>query len=100
MGKTLMQGLSTLLQYRITTDGMQVVRVENRFNAPTPLGWRDVSLLLKVAVPGDEDEEERPKNFNLASKSKTQGFDSLTQSMGLGVVGDFKNAFSFGNSGS
>merc|ERR1712025_592478 len=28
--------------------------IENRFREPTPLGWRDISILLKVRVPPDD----------------------------------------------
>merc|ERR1712151_310182 len=47
----LLQGLATWLGLQYARDGCEVVRIENRFREPTPLGWRDISLLLKVKCP-------------------------------------------------
>lgn len=48
----LLKGLMKLLEYSADgPEGIQVIRIENHFIAPTPLGWRDVMVLLKVRVP-------------------------------------------------
>jgi hypothetical protein len=44
----LLQGLKKLLEKK--SRGFEVVRVENRFTEPTPLGWRDVCVLMRVKV--------------------------------------------------
>lgn len=48
----LLTGLVNLLQRSAKgTDGIEVVCIENRFQNPTPLGWRNIKVLLSVQVP-------------------------------------------------
>jgi hypothetical protein len=47
----LIQAIPRFLEFRLDVDGFQIVSLENRFVEPHPLGWRDVTLLLKVRVP-------------------------------------------------
>lgn len=47
----MMKALKVFISWSLWADGIQVVRVENRFVEPSRLGWRDLSLLLQVVVP-------------------------------------------------
>lgn len=48
----LLKSLKTFFGYRLKKpEGMCVVSLENRFAEPTHLGWRDITVLLKVKVP-------------------------------------------------
>eukprot|EP00746_Dinoflagellata_sp_MGD_P090663 gnl/MRDRNA2_/MRDRNA2_35824_c0_seq1.p1 gnl/MRDRNA2_/MRDRNA2_35824_c0~~gnl/MRDRNA2_/MRDRNA2_35824_c0_seq1.p1 ORF type:complete len:919 (+),score=169.15 gnl/MRDRNA2_/MRDRNA2_35824_c0_seq1:220-2757(+) len=48
----LLKGLMKLLGYSAKgNEGIQVVHIENRFVTPTPDGWRDILVLLRVKVP-------------------------------------------------
>eukprot|EP00746_Dinoflagellata_sp_MGD_P156144 gnl/MRDRNA2_/MRDRNA2_85710_c0_seq1.p1 gnl/MRDRNA2_/MRDRNA2_85710_c0~~gnl/MRDRNA2_/MRDRNA2_85710_c0_seq1.p1 ORF type:complete len:926 (-),score=144.68 gnl/MRDRNA2_/MRDRNA2_85710_c0_seq1:21-2798(-) len=48
----LLKGLLALLQGKLASQkDIQVVKVKNSFFEPTPLGWRDVKVLVRVRVP-------------------------------------------------
>lgn len=49
--KHMIHSLRTLLRYQLQSDGIQVVQIDNRFREPTPLGWMDITLLVRVRVP-------------------------------------------------
>lgn len=49
--KHMLHSLQTFLHYRLDSNCIEVVKLDNRFREPTSLGWMDITLLMRVRVP-------------------------------------------------